>query len=567
MADRDLVARLLRREPDALGTLYDQYADRLYTYAVSQLGGDRDAASDAVTDCFLLAYERIGQLRDPERLRPWLYAITRSECLRRHRAAARLVTFDEGHDMTAPDTDPSAGIERRDAQQLVASSLATLNDPDREVLELALRHDLDAAAVGAVMGLSATHVGARLSRARKQFHKAVLCTLYVRTRGRDCPELAQIVEASAAAEPRLTRKRVTRHIDSCDACERQKPAMIAAVPSLAILPVVAAPATLRDAVMAGVRPASTGMPADPALAVTGGATGAATSAAARLSARRPAYGAGGFPLGAPSRRWWLAAAVAVLALLTTGAVALGLAGRDTDAPLAEPPAPPAGVPAPTPSSLPPTVTPTPSATAKTQDPPASKGGDGDKTAVPAPAAATGAQPETPVGAPPAAPVVADDPVGTLGSPSGGDARKGTSSGKKGVSTPKPSPAPTKTPKPTPTPRPTPTRSPSPSPTPDPLPSITWTATDLAAGTCPVAFDLKVDAAVSGGSLVAASARWVDQTTAASGTSPLTGSGSSWSAVVAGVPTQTQVLMTVSGTAPDGRTVTTPAQEVSHICPG
>ena len=43
-------------------------------------------AADAVQDTFVIAAARLGGLRDPRKLRPWLYAVARNECHRRLRA-------------------------------------------------------------------------------------------------------------------------------------------------------------------------------------------------------------------------------------------------------------------------------------------------------------------------------------------------------------------------------------------------------------------------------------------------------------------------------------------------
>ena len=88
--DPALVAALVRRDPEGLEGVYRRYADRLYTYCVSVLH-DRDAAADVVHDTFLIAVHRAGQLREPERLRAWLYTIARRECLRVLRAGTRQV--------------------------------------------------------------------------------------------------------------------------------------------------------------------------------------------------------------------------------------------------------------------------------------------------------------------------------------------------------------------------------------------------------------------------------------------------------------------------------------------
>ena len=628
--DSELVARLRNRDPSALGEVYARYADRLFTYAVGQMGGDRDRAGDAVSDTFLLAYDRIDQLRDPDRLRAWLYAITRSECLRRHRSAARTVALGEGHDVIDTSAAVDQDLERSEARELVATTLGTLNDPDREVLELALRHDLDATAVASIMGLSATHVGARLSRARKQLEKALLSAMFVRTRGADCSQLEEIL-AGADEGSKLLRKRVTRHVDNCAECERRKPGMVAAIPSLAVLPMVAAPDSLRRLVFSG-RPGGEESaldtagservphdgpgtsPPDPSAgqaALAASKTGppsrrteappgdggplapvpvpvpVAASDVAELARRaaevsrdRPPFGADGFPtttaLGDRSRGVLIVLAAAAVAMLVGGLIwwtsteadelaagtnqALGAAAATgtTPAASAQPPQP---------------------SQTQAKEEPATELDDGTQTSADDP----------PVGVAEPAPVDAAA-QGTAPLPlsaGGGDPKKPPAAPTQPVKTPKPTPSPspsgtrqprptpTATPQPTPTASPTQTTSPTPAPSPSasptvtvgPLPTLSWTFTDLAAGSCPAVFSGEVTATVAGGAVATATAVWTDTFTSATGRQNLTKSGDTFSGTVTGMPTQTTVLMTVEALAEDGRTLVEQVRDVSHICPG
>ncbi|MDQ3152053.1 MAG: RNA polymerase sigma factor [Actinomycetota bacterium] len=85
--DAQLVAGVLVGDRDAFAAVYDRYGDRLYDFCYSLLR-HREEAADAVADTFVLFAERLRRLRDPTRLRPWLYAIARSEGLRRLKARA-----------------------------------------------------------------------------------------------------------------------------------------------------------------------------------------------------------------------------------------------------------------------------------------------------------------------------------------------------------------------------------------------------------------------------------------------------------------------------------------------
>ena len=57
-------------------------------------------AADAIQDTFVIAAARLGGLRDPRKLRPWLYAVARNECHRRLRATED--DLDEADDLAGP---------------------------------------------------------------------------------------------------------------------------------------------------------------------------------------------------------------------------------------------------------------------------------------------------------------------------------------------------------------------------------------------------------------------------------------------------------------------------------
>ncbi|MCX4470815.1 sigma-70 family RNA polymerase sigma factor [Micromonospora sp. NBC_01655] len=214
--DTALVEAVRRGERAGLEGMYRRYADRLYTYARTMLR-EPEAAADAVHDAFLIASQRIGQLREPDRLRSWLYAIVRSECLRQLRERSRSLPLEEADEPVA-DTDPATGVNAEQVRALVHAAAAALNPGDREVVHLAIRHDLSSADIGAALGVPANHAHARLSRARSQLERALGALLVARTGARDCPTLADLIDGWQGRLTPTLRKRVSRHIESCAVC-------------------------------------------------------------------------------------------------------------------------------------------------------------------------------------------------------------------------------------------------------------------------------------------------------------------------------------------------------------
>ena len=98
MEDPEVVAAIVAGDPAGLAEAYDRYAMPLYSYCRSMLREPADAA-DAVQDTFLVATAKLRDLRDPARLRAWLYAVARNEGLRRLRAGAALAALEEAGDV------------------------------------------------------------------------------------------------------------------------------------------------------------------------------------------------------------------------------------------------------------------------------------------------------------------------------------------------------------------------------------------------------------------------------------------------------------------------------------
>jgi len=257
MLDSEVVAAVVAGDPSGLAEAYDRYAAALYAYCRTMLREPADAA-DVVQDTFVIAASRLSGLRNPERLRSWLYAVARNECHRRLRAGDDQAPLEEALEVSDTGADLSAGPEREELRALVRQAMTGLGPAEREVLQLQLNQGLDSGEVASVLAVPRNHAHALLSRARDQLETALGVLVVARAGRRGCPALDRLLTDWDGQLTILLRKRVNRHIERCPACSERRRQGMAPTMFLGALPVAAAvlPAELRNQVLRAAAGAS-----------------------------------------------------------------------------------------------------------------------------------------------------------------------------------------------------------------------------------------------------------------------------------------------------------------------
>ncbi|MDD7942015.1 sigma-70 family RNA polymerase sigma factor [Actinomycetospora lutea] len=248
------LAMAARNNPTAFAAIYRRYGDALHDFCLGMLR-DPDAAADCVQDVFCTAASRLGQLREPDKLRPWLYAIARHEALARLRRRRREEPTDDLPDSASAADGPETLAARTELVSLVAKATGGLADRDRAVLELHYQHGLDGPALAEALGVSATNANTLVSRLRTTIERCLGATLVARHHREHCPELAALLADWNGAMTVLLRKRLNRHIERCESCSRARRELVTPQALLASAPVIIpAPAWLGDSVVQHATP-------------------------------------------------------------------------------------------------------------------------------------------------------------------------------------------------------------------------------------------------------------------------------------------------------------------------
>ena len=179
--DPELVQRLQRRDPQALGELYDRYGRVVFSLIV-RIVRDGATAEDLVQETFLRVWNRV-QGFDAERgaIAPWLLAVARNRAIDYLRSVAgrerNALEFDET-DHPALYVDMEHDILTSDKARVIKGAIEKLNANQRQVIELAYFEGLSqtemAERMGQPLGTVKTWVRTALKNLRDELAAAAV---------------------------------------------------------------------------------------------------------------------------------------------------------------------------------------------------------------------------------------------------------------------------------------------------------------------------------------------------------------------------------------------------------
>ncbi|MCO1594699.1 sigma-70 family RNA polymerase sigma factor [Micromonospora sp. RHAY321] len=167
-ADAELVLLAQAGDAAALGVLLARHEAEMRAVALSLLGYGPDA-EDAVQDAMVVALRRVGEVRDPAAVGPWLRAIVRNNARMTLRAPRPVpVAEPEWFARPADTPTPEEALDRGAMRDWVWHAIDALSEPDRMVT--LLRYFSEASSyeqIAAVCGVPVGTVRSRLSHARR----------------------------------------------------------------------------------------------------------------------------------------------------------------------------------------------------------------------------------------------------------------------------------------------------------------------------------------------------------------------------------------------------------------
>ena len=164
MDERELIARLQKRDEAAFEELIRQYEKKVYTLCFRMCGNSEDA-EEAAQDAFLALWRGIDRFRQESTLSTWIYRLATNACIdtlrRRKKQSGSVSLDDEELFVDAVDTSPQPQetVEHREAQKL-------LPEEYRKVLILREIEGLSYTEIAESASIELGTVKSRISRGR-----------------------------------------------------------------------------------------------------------------------------------------------------------------------------------------------------------------------------------------------------------------------------------------------------------------------------------------------------------------------------------------------------------------
>ncbi len=166
-----------RKRQDAFSELVVRFQDAAFEWAFTVLQ-DAILAQDAVQEAFVVAYQKLDQLRQPYGFPGWLKQIVVSQCYRLTRGKkVEIQPIESTNNLPTPDPEPSAAVEESELKQRVLTAIQALPENQQVVTQLFYFKGYSQNEIAKLLELPLTTVKKRLQYARRDL-KGILVSMF-----------------------------------------------------------------------------------------------------------------------------------------------------------------------------------------------------------------------------------------------------------------------------------------------------------------------------------------------------------------------------------------------------
>jgi RNA polymerase sigma factor (sigma-70 family) len=216
VAEAALGERVRDGDVDAFNALYEEYAPGIYDF-LRRLVRDQAAAEDLTQATFTQAFEHRSSLREPDKVRSWLWTMAHNLAMNQLGRERRSENIEDHVELAEISRGPEETAVAHDAAELVWLAAASLEPRQYAVLDLTVRRDLSTHEVAETLGVPVSHAAVLVHRSHEALGNAVRYLLVARRRER-CEQLAALVPAGVRSLTPEQRSTVDHHMRRCEKC-------------------------------------------------------------------------------------------------------------------------------------------------------------------------------------------------------------------------------------------------------------------------------------------------------------------------------------------------------------
>ena len=184
-SDAELARALIEGQVDAFDEFVARFRTRIFQYSYLMCG-HREDAEEVAQDTLLQAFENFATLREPERIRSWVFRIARNVCLMKRRRSVFAPDHElslenylasngevSGHQIADAGILPYDEVLRSEMNAVMKTAMQSLPPSFRSVILLRDMEELSTEETADILGVTTDVVKQRLHRARLALKKLV----------------------------------------------------------------------------------------------------------------------------------------------------------------------------------------------------------------------------------------------------------------------------------------------------------------------------------------------------------------------------------------------------------
>jgi RNA polymerase sigma-70 factor (ECF subfamily) len=165
--DRDLLARIAKRDSAALRALYMSHNVRIYRF-ILRLARNETLAEDVVSETFLKVWQKASSFGGQAKVSTWLLTIARNEAISvlRKKTEAPIDEQSAAEQEDESDTQETA-TAKKDKGAVMRACIEKLSPAHREIIDLVYYQDCSVAEIAGILNIPENTVKTRMFHARK----------------------------------------------------------------------------------------------------------------------------------------------------------------------------------------------------------------------------------------------------------------------------------------------------------------------------------------------------------------------------------------------------------------